>query len=617
MVSKILVVALGALTLLAPGPALGQPRPVIERIEPTSGPPGTQVEIIGRRIHPHSRILLGSAELSVLRRLPNRWTARIPDGAASGNLVVETRWGSYRGPYFRVTAARPAPVAERIVPEQGPPGTEVTIHGQSFSPRPGDNAVTLSGRPVVVRSATPTTLDVIVPTGAGSGPFVVRVEQAGETRTGTFTVTAGTAITDFQPRLGPPGTHVTLTGTGFSRTRSHNRVFLNNLPVRVERARETELVVTLPARAATGHILVDVRGSGRAQTPEPFRIQYPPTVARFAPSAGPPGSAVVIEGNHFGTDPRDVRVTLAGRPVVLRSVSPRRIQVEVPAGAATGKLAVTVSGLGPAESSGDFRVLAPVAIAGFTPRSGPAEAVVTITGQGFSATLADNTVTIGNARAQVLSASETELRVRVPSTSSGTIQVTVAGSGSARTSVPFLVTEPPFVAGFAPAAGPPGTDITIRGRNFGTNQALVRVTLNGRPLAIRSLADDRIVATVPDGATTGRIGVSVRLQGSGSASADFQVTAAGAPEPPAAGLAVTDIEAECTRPGCHAVLRGRGFSTRVRFNRVFFGTRPVRVEGATATELRIALPAAPGTHPFRVDVRNGGEAQSAPFTITR
>src|SRR5690606_25616911 len=117
-------------------------------------------------------------------------------------------------------------------------------------------------------------------------------------------------------------------------------------------------------------------------------------------------------------------------PVVLRSVSPRRIQVEVPAGAATGKLAVTVNGLGPVESSTDFRVLAPVAIAGFTPRSGPAETVVTITGQGFSATTADNTVTIGNARAQVLSASETELRVRVPSTSSGTIQVTVAGSGS-------------------------------------------------------------------------------------------------------------------------------------------------------------------------------------------
>ena len=610
-----------AFLLFVPGFALAQPRPVIERIEPTSGPPGVTVQIIGRRIHPHSHILLGETELEVLGRLPNRWTVRIPATAQSGNIVVRTRWGNYPGPYFRVTTARPAPVVERIVPTQGPPGTEVTIHGQHFSPRLSDNTVSLSGRPVVVRSATPTTLDVIVPTGASTAPFVVRVDQAGEVSTPAFTVTAGTQITSFTPTIGPPGTQVTLTGTGFSNVKRDNRVFINNVRVRVDTATETRLVVTLPPRAATGPIMVDVRGAGRTQTEQPFRIQHGPQISAIAPAEGPPGASVTITGNNFGADPRHVRVTLSGRPVVLRAITQRRLIVEIPPGSTTGKLAVTVNGLGPAESPTDFRVLSPVSIRDFSPRSGPIGTTVTITGQGFSATPAANQVTIGTARAQVLSATEAQLTVRVPSTASGPIQVTVQNSGTDRTSIPFMVTQPPFVAGFDPAFGTAGTVVTIRGRNFGTNQNLVRVTLNGRDMGIRTLSGDRITAVVPEGATSGLIAVTVRLQGGGTTSQPFEVRANTPPPPPpppgTGGVQVTSVQATCTRPGCHAILRGTGFSTRSSQNRVFWGTRPVRVEGSTATEIRIALPVGPGTQRFKVDVRGGGQAESHPFTITR
>jgi hypothetical protein len=49
---------------------------------------------------------------------------------------------------------------------------------------------------------------------------------------------------------------------------------------------------------------------------------------------------------------------------------------------------------------------------------------------------------------------------------------------------------------------------------------------------------------------------------------------------------------------------------------VFFGTAPVRVSAARATELVVDLPARPGTATFRVDVRRVGAAESAPFTVT-
>src|SRR5262245_34280215 len=109
---------------LAAATAFAQPRPVIERIEPTSGPPGVEVQVIGRGFGTTGRIKLGSADCEVLRRLPARWTIRIPADAQSGNVVLETDAGSFRGPYFRVVAALPAPVIEGIAPTSGAPGTE-------------------------------------------------------------------------------------------------------------------------------------------------------------------------------------------------------------------------------------------------------------------------------------------------------------------------------------------------------------------------------------------------------------------------------------------------------------------------------------------------------------
>lgn len=612
------VLFLLAAALAVPAVSSAQSRPVIERIEPTSGPPGTQVQIIGRNFQANADVLIGETEMPVVRRLPGRWTVRVPGGASSGPVqIVNPDGRRFRGPYFRVTAARPDPVISDIDPDQGAPGTEVTISGENFSPRLADNRVTLSQRPVVVRSATPTSLEVIVPSGASTGPFHVEVEQAGAADSEPFTVLEATAITEFQPRIGPPGTQVTITGTGFSADRRDNRVYLNNARAQVDQASPTQLVVTLPRRAASGKILVDVRGAGRAETSEEFRIQYPPQIRRFRPEAAPPGHTVRIDGSHFGEDPRHVRVTLAGRPVVLREVSPRRIEVEIPSGARTGKLAVTVNGLGPAESDGELTVLEPVAIRDFTPRSGPAGTVVTIRGQGFSEETDHDTVLIGNARAQVVAASTGELRIRVPSASSGPITVRVDGSGEDSSSRPFVVTHPPLLASFSPAEGGPGTEVTIRGRSFGDNANLLRVTLSGRPMEVESVSDQQIVAKVPEGARTGRIAVTVRLQGTSTADEDFEVagTTAEQPDEQRPELTVTGVSARCHRPGCHAVIEGTGFGAHQADNRVFFGGRPVRVEMSSATRIRVALPQISATHPFRVEIADVGAAQSGPFTI--
>src|SRR5687768_10587681 len=75
-------------------PQQAQPTPVFERIEPTSGPVGTEVQIIGRQFHPLGKMYLGTTALETVRQLPNRWTVRIPAGAATGRVTFKMPWGT-------------------------------------------------------------------------------------------------------------------------------------------------------------------------------------------------------------------------------------------------------------------------------------------------------------------------------------------------------------------------------------------------------------------------------------------------------------------------------------------------------------------------------------------
>lgn len=512
-------------------PALAQvarPLPVVQRLEPTSGPPGTEVILVGRHFDDAQTVWLGESQLEIVSRLPSRWTVRVPAGAPSGAIEIRTARGNVTGPRFRVSEAPPAPVIAGFAPANAAPGTEVVIRGENFSPRLTENQVHLGTLPVVVRNATPTELTVIVPQGAQAAPFRVQVTGAGEaTSAESFGVGTGTTIASFEPVMGPPGTRVTIRGTGFSRRAAQNRVYLGEQRARVRRATETELEVELPRAPTTtsGRFLVDVQRGGRAHSATEFAIRFPPTIASFDPASGAPGTRVTLTGQHFGTDVRQVRATMGETVLTVRDLADDRLVVEIPAGAASGPVEVTVAGLGPARTRGEVAVLEQVAVEGFAPRSGGPGTVVTITGRGFSPQAANNTVRLSGTAAEVVRATATSLEVRIPSgAGSGPLIVAVANAGESRTPAPFVITRAPTIAGFEPASGPPGTAVMIRGTNFGTRQGLIDVRIGDRQAQVRRATDTELEVVVPPGATTAPLRVTVRLQGSATTPQPFTVT---------------------------------------------------------------------------------------------
>lgn len=603
---------LAASLTLALVPSIGaaqirQPPPVIERIEPTSGPPGTTVEMVGRYFRPEQVVRLGDVPVEVLTRLPNRWTFRVPAAARPSRLVIEVPGiGTVTGPEFRVVASGAPPAVTDVQPRSAGPGAEVRILGENFSPRITENVVTLNSVPVVVRSATPTELVVIVPHDAQTGRFVVRVIGAGEaTANVDFTVGPGLQITGFQPAIAPPGARIQVWGTGFS-PRTHDvRAFVGNVSARVVSVSASQVVVEIPANATSGLLMVEVRGVGRAYSAEPLIVQPAPTIASLDPPAGTPGSLVRIGGTGFGSDVRLVQVTIGGAPAPIRGLTATEIVAEVPSDATTGPITVTVNTIGPVASRQPFQVLVPPQIADFRPRSGPVGTEVTLTGTGFSPVASAVRVSLSGVVCPVLRSSANELRVRVPEASSGPFVVEVEHGGRTQTSQPFVVTTPPVIARFEPERGTVGTVVTVHGAGFGSNAALVEAAIGDSRMEIRSVAPERIEAVIPAGATTGRIRVTVRLQGTSTSERDFVVLG---------DFAVSEVDPPSAFPGQTVAIRGVGFAPH-GFEVRFAGVRdPVPYVFQNGGEIRVVVPEGAQNGPLLLRSPDGREG-SVSFTL--
>src|SRR6476661_7365117 len=74
------------------------------------------------------------------------------------------------------------------------------------------------------------------------------------------------------------------------------------------------------------------------------------------------------------------------------------------------------------------------------------------------------------------------------------------------------VTPVPSITGFTPASGPVGTTVIITGLNFSATASSNAVTFNGVAATVTAATTTQLTVTVPAGATTGKISVTVNNQ---------------------------------------------------------------------------------------------------------
>lgn len=295
-------------------------------------------------------------------------TVSLPSDLQTGQLVVTTSAGTVTNDstfsnglvYFN-------PVVERFT-ASAPVGATIDIFGRSFL---GVTEVRFGNLASEFTVVSGTNIQAKVPAATVDGSL--RVTSPGGAAITVSNFLVGPSITSFSPAGGPPGTVVTLTGTGLGNTK--NVLFGSVAATKFTNVNSTTVTAVVPLNTFTAPITV-ITGNGMNVSATPFYL--PPRVDGFSPGSGVVGTVVTLTGVNFtgATKVELAAQSLAGFNVTATN----KITVTVPDGAVSGKFRVTGPG-GLDESTDTFSVVGPLpTITGFTPTAGPVGTQVTISG---------------------------------------------------------------------------------------------------------------------------------------------------------------------------------------------------------------------------------------------
>jgi IPT/TIG domain len=347
------------------------------------------------------------------------------------------------------------------------------------------------------------------------------------------------AITSYSPKFGPPGTVVTIQGTGFGPSSASSYLSAMS-PLTgtwttwpTTSWSDTEITASVPANMRNGLVYLNATVN-RLQSigTEPFTVGIPPIIGSYSPLFGPSGTVLTIHGTGFGASQGSSLVSVYSAVTGTSSTwkptswSDTEIVVPIPASTPNGLvyLSVTADGLTNLQNC-PYTVGIPPVITSYLPLFGPAGTVLTIDGTGFGASQGSSFVSIYSTETglsttwKATSWSDTQIAVSVPSKiGNGLVYlgVNVKGLQSIETSG-FMVGTPPILSSYSPGFGKPGTVVTIDGTGFGAKQGdsylriLSTVTGTYTTWSPTSWSDTEIVAPVPTNMPLGKVYLSIEV----------------------------------------------------------------------------------------------------------
>jgi hypothetical protein len=511
--------------------------PTISYTKPVNGPVGTSVTIVGN----YFGVPQGMSTITFngTAATPTSWSntqvvAPVPGGATTGPVVVTV--GGVASNKVNFTVGTP-PTISYTNPIDGPVGTSITIVGNYFGATQASSTVTFNGTAATPTSWSNAQIVAPVPNGASTGPVVITAGGMASNRV-NFIVGTPPTISYTNPIDGPVGTSITIAGNYFGSAQGTSTITFNGTAATPTSWSNTQIVVPVPNGASTGPVVITA--GGMASNSVNFIVGTPPTISYTNPVSAAVSATITIVGNYFGPTQGSSTVTFNGIAATPTSWNNTQIAVPVPSGATTGPLVVTVGGI--PSNNVNFTVLLTPTITNLSPNSGPVGTSVTITGTNFGASQGTSTLTFNGTAAMPTSWSSTGIVVPVPSgATTGNAVVTVSGLVS--NGVPFTLITPPTITSLSPASGLVGTSVTLTGTNFGASQGNSTVTFNGTSATPTSWSATQIVASVPTGATTGNVLVTI----SAMASNGVAFTVLSSPTslkilPATAGIAVGGIQ---------------------------------------------------------------------------
>jgi len=588
----------------------------ITSLNPLSGPIGSLIAIAGTNFgttQGTSTVAFNGASAGAA----SSWSATsigvlVPAAATTGNVVVIVGGVASNGLTFTIGPDVTPPTAPtNLVAGASPslgiqlswtPSTDnVAVANYLVEQCQGAGCANFTQNPPLPGNITPfVSIGPLTP--ATSYSFRIRAKDAAGNLSGYSNVASATTyplgITGMSPNSGVVGTPVTIFGGGFGASQGTSTVTFNGTAGIPTVWSDTSIAVPVPSGATSGSVLVTV-GAG-ASNGLPFSVI--PNISSLSPTSGPAGSTVTITGSGFGFAQGTSTVTFNGISAgVANSWGATSIVLSVPAGATAGNVIVTVGGV---PSNGvAFTATPPPAITSLSLASGPVGTPITIAGANFGVSQGTSTVTFNGTLATQTSWSTTSISVPVPAGATrGNVVVTV--SGVASNGISFMVTPPPpSITALSPSFGPVGISVTISGTNFGASQGTSTVTFNGTAVTLAGWTDTSISVSVPSGATTGNVVVTVSAVASNGVL--FTVTL-----PPT----ITSLSPASGPVGTSVIISGANFGASQGTSAVTYNGTTITPTSWSPTSIVAPVPAGATTGNFVVIV-SGVASNGVTFTI--
>ena len=481
--------------------------PTVSGVSPLFGPVagGSPVTITGTNLSGATAVDFGTAAGTITTDSGTQITVTTPAVTFTGTVfvTVTTAGGTSAPSAHAQFTFVPAPTVGEVSPDAGPlaGGISVTIYGTNLD---GPALVYFGATPATIVTDSGTQITAIAPAGS-AGTVDVTVATIGGTSAKSigdqFTYVAAPTVSSISPNAGPlgGGISVTITGTNLW---AATAVDFGAVAATITYDSNTQIQATAPAAlAGTVDVTVTTAGSTSATSVlDRFTYVAAPTVSGVSPNAGPlaGGISVTITGANFlGATTVDFGTAAA----IITSDTATQIIATNPAGSAgpVDVIVTTAAGTSATSAADRFTYVAPPAVTGVSPSSGPTGGgtSVSITGTNLGGATA---VLFGTAAGTITSDTATQVIVTSPAGTAGAavdVTVTTAGGTSATSSADrFTYVATPAITAVNPSAGPTagGTSVTITGTTL-LNATAVR--FGSFAAQITSDSATQIIATSP------------------------------------------------------------------------------------------------------------------------
>lgn len=245
------------------------------------------------------------------------------------------------------------------------------------------------------------------------------------------------------------------------------------------------------------------------------------TVTAVSPQNGYVGTQVTIEGTDFGADASLVRVFFSGMEEAAEIVSceDTKLVVKVPAGAIDGAITVKVREMMVKMDNLPFTVIPDPEIESVSPKNVYAGTEghneITVMGSNFGTSAEDVVLYLlqGEERidAVVSACEDNKITATIPEAALfGEFDVKIEIKGrEAIGSFKLVLNEKAVITDiatdhvFGTLFAATGTNLTIKGQNFGTNKDVISVKIGELDADVTSVSDTEIKVTIPEGFTSG------------------------------------------------------------------------------------------------------------------